>query len=222
MKIEFDTRPICICVPCQDQVQTGFAFDLSALVGNWAANHPQKPVHLVAIKGSILPGQRQRIAVAAMKAKSSHMLWLDTDMRFPPDTLDCLLAHDEDFVACNYTTRRGGCRPVSVKANGKELMFTGKDSRGLEEAMVAGFGCALIRTEVFEKLSLPYFCTTWSPEDGKYTGEDVYFCFKYHAELGVFPKIDHTLSGRIRHTGVFDYHHGHVDPKKIDDEGENF
>lgn len=215
-------KPICICVPCQDQVQTGFAFDLAALIGNWSHNHPDIPVHLVAIKGSLIPGQRQRIALNAIKANASHMFWLDTDMRFPPDTLDKLLAHDMDFVACNYTTRRGGCRPVTVGIYNDELIQTTENSTGLEAVAIVGFGVALMKTDMVKRLSMPLFNMEWSHKDQRFTGEDAFFCLKCWRELDVRPVIDHDLSKRIRHTGVLDYHHKHVDLSKIGEEGENF
>ncbi len=215
-------QPICVCVPCQDQVQTGFAFDLASMVGRWASKHGDTPLHLVAIKGSILPALRQRIALNAIKTECSHMLWLDTDMRFPPDTLDKLLAHDRDFVACNYTTRRGGCRPVTIGIYNDEIIETKENSKGLEHVAIVGFGVALIKTEVFKKLKIPYFETVWDEDVQRFNGEDAYFCFKCWREADVRPMIDHDLSKQIRHTGVLDYHHKHVDMSKIGEEGENF
>lgn len=201
---------ICVCIPCQDQVQTGFAIDLSALVGNWASRHRDIDLHTVAIKSSILPGSRTRIAKQALESGASHLLWLDSDMRFPPNTLERLLARDKDFVAANYTTRRGEIRPVSITPDDK-LLLTRQHSTGLEEAMIAGFGVALIKREVFEKLQVPYFCTSYDVEKGIFVGEDVYFCLRMK-EAGIPIYIDHDLSKDIRHTGVVDYGHDMVKP----------
>lgn len=212
--------PICVCIPCQDQCQTGFTFDLSALCGHWASRHPDRPLHLVAIKGSILPGQRQKIALQALQAKPSHMLWLDTDMRFPPDVLDRLLSHDADFVAANYVTRRGEIRPTAIGIYDDKLVYTTPESTGLEPVAVVGFGVALIKAHVFEKLTLPYFCVTWDPQDQRYCGEDAYFCLKCWIEANIRPQVDHELSKYVRHSGMIDWHHKHANPNaevKIDE-----
>ena len=42
----------------------------------------------------------------ALAVDATHILWLDSDMRFPADTLGRLLARNRDIVGANYCARR--------------------------------------------------------------------------------------------------------------------
>ena len=141
---------------------------------------------------------RNQLVDVALQNDSSHLLFIDSDIQFPLDGLDRLLAHDKDIVGGYYNTRRGNC-PVRVK--GKCTCPVSSDSsfgtaptshaagcmdgklvtpEPLPETLfpchVLPTGFMLIKLECLKQLSKPYFATL-THEKGT-IGEDVFFCKK--------------------------------------------
>jgi hypothetical protein len=178
---------VAICTPTRDTVQAGFAFDLVQLVKK------SPDTFFVVSKGTLLPNQRTELVKRSIEGHASHVLFIDSDMRFPPDTLDKLLAHKLDIVGANCKHRQANKWTAGVSSKGKA---------GLVEVGGLGFGVTLIRTDVFMRIAEPWFAT---PFDGsKFIGEDIFFYHKAK-EAGFKIMIDHDLSQEIKHTGTKDY-----------------
>lgn len=205
---------IGILLPTRDFVNTGFAFDLARLVGFTVGNTENRVV-IYTSSGTLLSQQRQDLAQDAIKAGCTHTLWLDTDMRFPKETLIRLLERDKPIVCCNYAKRRFPTEPVAVKKNSEEdakginRIYTEEDSTGLVEADYCGMGVMLVKTEVYEKMEYPWFAIPWVPTAQDYVGEDVWFCRKAD-ELGYKTLVDQDLSKQVHHIGTFEYKHEHT------------
>ena len=204
---------IAVCVPTHNELKAWFAFDLVMMTGYFCCNPYQDKASLRVIfnSSSILPSGRQDLVNSAMKFEASHILFLDSDMRFPQETLHMLLKHDVDIVAANYTTRKLPLVPVSQDLNRSRIDSRGKT--GLQEIYHCGLGVSLIKTEVFKKMEKPYFMFGYVPETDKWVGEDVYFLHKARA-LGFKVWIDHDLTlgtkdgkGRpgVSHIGEYEY-----------------
>lgn len=195
-----------ISVPCRDVVSSGFAFDLANLVGFTSS----ADLALLSISGTLIVNQRTNLAREAMEMGCTHVLFIDSDMRFPKNGLERLLAHDKAIVAANYCTRKFPLQPVAFASDtSTERVVTHQDSTGLQPIASIGMGFMLIKTEVFEKIGMPYFMIGYSQKTQEYTGEDVYFCRKARAEgFDVF--LDHDLSKEIGHTGEMDFRHEHI------------
>lgn len=199
------TAHVAICVPSRETVVAGFAFDLARMIARAECD-----VSLLNSAGTLIVNQRTDLAKEAIRAGATHVLYLDDDMRFPSDTLDRLLAHNKEIVAANYVTRKFPIQPVAF-ANDTDLtrVTTQPESTGLEAVASVGMGVMLVKTEVFDKIGLPYFMIGFSPKSQEYTGEDIFFCRKARqAGFGVF--IDHDLSREVRHTGTLEFQHEHV------------
>lgn len=156
---------------------------------------------------------REKLVEEALEKEASHILFLDSDMTFPSDSLHRLIAHDLPCVACNYVQRVIPANSNTRDVNG-EPMMTYTDSTGLEVARSAGFGVTLIKAEVFKKLSKPWFDTVWLqkgedqvywPESLQLVGEDVFFYKKVKHELDIDLMIDHDISKEVGHVGNFEY-----------------
>lgn len=178
---------IAICTPSRDVVTAGFAFDLVQLV-------KKNPLSFFTVSlGTLLPNQRTELVKRSIEGHASHILFIDSDMRFPDDTIERLKAHDKDIVAANCRHRQ---------ANKWTAGFSSKGKTGLTEVKSIGFGVTLIRTDVFFKMAEPWFAT---PYDGvNFIGEDVYFCHMAK-EAGFKIYIDNDLSQDIKHTGSVDF-----------------
>lgn len=186
-------------------VTAGFAFDLARLCGASNAD-----LFLLTSMGTLIVNQRRDLAEQGLQAGATHVLYIDSDMRFPKDALDRLLAHDKPIVAANYATRRFPIHSVAF-ANDEtfETVTTEPDSTGLQSVAAVGMGMFLVKREVFEKLPAPWFMIGYQPKTGAYSGEDIYFCRKARQQ-GFEVLIDHDLSKEIKHTGTLDYMHDHI------------
>lgn len=151
---------------------------------------------------------------ACQEPQRTHLLFIDTDMEFPMNTVNRLLAHDKDVIACNCTTRVEPILPVAFGFDDKRIDSRGKT--GVQKVRQVGAAVMLIRLDVARKLKPPFFMHEWIPEMQTYCGEDVYFC-QLLQQAGVDVWIDHDLSREIRHIGTKAY--GHNDVKEVNSAG---
>ena len=114
-----DSKTIGVLIPTRDFVNAGFAYDLARLVGYTVGTSHHKVV-LYTSSGTLLSAQRQDLAKSAIEAGCTHTMWLDSDMRFPKDTIIRLLKHDIGIVCANYAKRRFPTEPIAVRKNGKD------------------------------------------------------------------------------------------------------
>lgn len=163
---------------------------------------------LINKRTSLIVSSREGMVEDSLLEGATHVMFLDSDMTFPEDALHRLFSRNEPFVAANYVQR---CLPTRPNAIGMLDMpkHTDEDSTGIEEVQSVGFGCCLIRAEVFDAMPRPWFDTYWyQKEDGRrlIIGEDVYFCHKArHAGFKIY--IDHDLSQTVTHIGQMEFIH---------------
>lgn len=149
--------------------------------------------------GSEVAMQRQQLTDEILETNCTHLLWLDSDMKFPADTLEILLSHNKYIVAGNYSTRVKPHRPVAFKNpdNLDKRVFGGK---GLEKIYAIGSGLMLVNRQVYENMPRPFYSVEWKDNYTSLVGEDIYFCHKAN-ENGYEVFVDHDLSKRIAHIG---------------------
>lgn len=200
---------VAIATPCGDTVDAGFAYDLARLTAHVAGTRPDIQLSVHQARGSILPQQRATLVQTAREAQATHILWIDSDMRFPADALDQLLAHDEPIVAANYAMRR---HPILPTAKHRDLgfLFTPPGADGLADVTHCGMGLMLTDMAVFANTPEPWFIVGYSPKTGEYSGEDFFFC-KRASEHGFATRIDQALSLDVGHAGQFVYRHEHTE-----------
>lgn len=194
---------LAILTPCQDTVTAGYAYDLARLVGHITSARPDIQLSYHQNRGTIIPQQRAVLVRAAMEAKATHVLWIDSDMRFPPDAFFQLLADDEPIVAANYPTRRPPILPTAEHSE-HGYLFTPADADGLDEVTRCGMGLMLVRMHVYESIKQPWFVIGFSPSDAEYTGEDFFFC-QQARNAGFTIWIDQALSKSVKHGGAMEF-----------------
>lgn len=203
-----------IGVPARDTVMTGFAHSLAMLVGVSAANGLE--VNLTTSAGTLICDQRNNLAKATVEEGCDYLLFLDSDMRFPSDTLLRLLAHEQAIVTANYSTRRSPPEPVAFKRISTcEKLYTDPESEGLEACAANGLGVALIHRSVFEAMERPWFFIPYIPESDGHWGEDVWFCNQAR-KAGFETFVDHDLSREVKHIGLREY--DYIDAWSVKDE----
>lgn len=195
---------IKVGVPARDTVMTGFAHSLAMMVGA-SACVPDLEISLTTSAGTLICDQRNRLAAGTLADGCDYLLFLDSDMRFPPDTLVRLLDRKQPIVASNYTTRRSPPEPVAFqRLSTAEKLWTDEDSTGLEECAAVGLGVCLIHRSVFEQTPKPWFYIPYIAASDGHWGEDVWFCNQ--ARKAGFPTlIDHDLSKDVKHIGLREY-----------------
>lgn len=203
---------VAICTPVTGGVLTAaYAWSLAELVRCFLSAPYEGGSHDCAsfiVGGSILLDQRQRCVVEATKYDATHILWLDSDMRVPHDTIQVLLRHGLPVVGANYGRTNIPSIPTAYRDDGDFTgpVYTRDDSEGLEEVAHCGMGCLLTDIRVFDLIDLPYFDFEAVRQGAKFRGEDVYFLGKLR-ERGVPVFIDHDLSKKVAHVGHFDWTH---------------
>lgn len=162
-----------------------------------------RTLQLINVKSSLLSQSRTRIVSDSLQNDCTHLLFLDSDMTFPPDTLNRLLAHKLPIVACNYLRKEIPAIPVT-EALDDSRCHTTKDKSGLEKIKHTGLGVMLIDLSVMKDVPEPWFPVTWHQLKKCYVGEDVYFATMLR-KRGVDMWVDHDLSKSVTHVGVFEY-----------------
>jgi len=122
--------------------------------------HKQEGTIQMVVHGQSPAKARNLIFEAALEHDCTHILLLDDDMTFAPDTLEKLIAHDVDIVMGYYLMRNyphQGLVFKEAEPDGKCLWYEVQDGEtGLVEVKGGGFGCVLIKTSIFEKLEKPW------------------------------------------------------------------
>lgn len=201
---------VSICVPSRDTVHAAFAFDLVKLVQYCQLVGIDITPHFCI--GTLIVNQRDQLAEMALQAESTHILWLDSDMMFSPDTVQRLLAHDVPIVAGNYVTRQYPHKTVAYTQMHNWRSYVINDGRkDVISVAAVGMGCMLVNTDVIKKMSMPRFQTTYIAETQDHMGEDFYFCHQAK-KLGYDILIDDAVSRDLQHLGTVSFNHSMVKP----------
>lgn len=196
-----------IAIPCFDMVDTDFFESFVNL---------EKPEYCsyTLVKNTLIYIARNTIASNAIEAGFERILWLDSDMTFPPDMIDRMSrTMDEnnlEFLTGLYFTRR----PPVIKPNAFKTLWweqksdteidAGADhlwtyTEGLNEIQGCGFGCVMTDTDLIKRVG-DKFGSPFTPIDGM--GEDLSFCWRVN-QLGVPMFCDTRI--KCGHIGQMNY-----------------
>ncbi len=164
--------------------------------------------NILNVKSSILPQGRQSLVDAAIEGDATHLLFIDSDMTFPPFLARRLLAHDKDVVGMNCPTRGFPCNPTARGFRQEPIYSVGK--QGLEKVWRLGTGVMLIKVEALKKLPRPMFTPYWNEGNDSYVGEDWAFAEELE-KAGIDIWVDHALSTAIGHIGQYTYTHEDIE-----------
>ena len=166
------------------------------------------------VRGYDVATARNRIAFKAMDCGADWVLSVDNDITLPADALKLLLEDAREVNLGYYAHRdtdnlyRGRTCICKLKdENGKEYYhypleseYTAEEMRGMKEDGIrkievhgGGMGCALIQTDVFRRLSYPWYdWVNYGDANKGMLSEDLYFCslcrtsgIKIHADVRV-------------------------------------
>ena len=125
-----------------------------------------------------------RNKIAEWAANYDYLLSVDSDIVIPKDALVKMLAADKDIVSGLYIQRIPDTHTLEVymvdSTGGLsnipyELL---KPYNGLAEIAGCGFGCCLVKGEVFRTMEYPHFYYQSALDHKDTISEDIYFCKK--------------------------------------------
>ena len=150
------------------------------------------------VRGYDVATARNRIAQKALDLDTGFVLMVDNDITLPKDALVTLLDEAEDVNLGYYPHRNDDnryngrtCLCKLKDADGKEYYhypleseYTSEEMRYMSQSGMkkieihgGGMGCALIRTEVFRKLTYPWYdWVNYGDANRGMLSEDLYFC----------------------------------------------
>lgn len=133
------------------------------------------------VKGYDCAKARNDIARKALNGGFEYVLMVDSDVIVPPDTISNMLDSPVD-VCFGIYPRKSTTGETELFKEGTfdfKNRYTYAELDELESDKItvkgSGFGCALIKTEVFKNLEYPWFDFV-SYENDTYLSEDLFFC----------------------------------------------
>ena len=164
----------------------------------WDLDKDGHEVLFDSVRGYDVATARNRIAQLALDLETDYVLMVDNDVVLPKDALKKLLEDAQDVNLGYYAHRdadniyRGRtciCKlkdkdgndyyhyPLESEYSAAEMQAMKKAGLKKVEVHGGGMGCALIRTDVFRKITYPWY--DWVNYGDKNRGmlsEDLYFC----------------------------------------------
>lgn len=171
-------RKILIAVPCMDMVSARFAQSLATL-----KKVEDTQIIISFLIGSLIYDSRNKLAGMALECEADYILWFDSDMVFPANTLERMInvldEHpDIDILSGLYFRRATPFTPVLFKkldttpAGVEWEEYEGIPDK-LFEIAGCGFGGVLMRTDcLLDMTPGEWFTPIFN------AGEDCSFCIK--------------------------------------------
>lgn len=154
---------VAICIPSNDEWKANTALCLASMMHGLASL--PIAVALMNRKGSMVGDQRNELVRSALDLKVDYILWIDSDMMFPSDTLQRLIAREKTIVGGTYNKRVPPYETLG-HMKGDERDVSGG---GLLQADYIPGGMTLVHTDVYRTLAYPWYFETY-----RWSGESAY------------------------------------------------
>ncbi|NIM46670.1 MAG: hypothetical protein GTN40_00725 [Candidatus Aenigmarchaeota archaeon] len=144
-------KRVSLCIPLTNTINSDFFLNFLNIINE---NITKYDIRLVFSKRFPLDAARNELVEKALLENPDYLWFIDSDMLIPPNTLDNLFAKDKDIISALYFQRKPPYRPVVCMKNkeGKYKLLDFVKLNALHEVDIVGFGCVLVKKEVFEKL----------------------------------------------------------------------
>lgn len=194
-----------IAIPCMDMIHADFVRSLLSL-------EIFGEVQYTFAQSSLIYDARNQLAKIAMDGEFDRVLWLDSDMVFPPSLFRRLHEHldlGKECVSALYFGRRPPFGPILYK----DVYFTHEDRWPTPHAdnfddyprddifpvKAFGFGACMMTVDLIRRV-VDRFGTAFAPFSG--FGEDLSFCLRA-GELGAKLWCDSSIG--CGHVGLMTY-----------------
>lgn len=180
---------ILICMPCMSTIPI-------QTVGSLLALDKPDGSEFYFVSNSLVYDARNECVQNAINGGFDYVLFIDSDMVFPKDSIERLINRNVDIVTGVYYARRGNHFPVIFSKVRPKSFFRKQIATKIEkvdkpffEVAGCGMGLCLIKTEVFKKM----YAKKWEPfRPMRLLGEDLSFCYRA-SKLGYKIYADSTI-----------------------------
>ena len=155
------------------------------------------------ISSSLVYDARNQILDYANKVNADYLLFIDSDIIFPPAALKALLDQNKGIISGIYWSRSEQVRkPIIYKKIKPRTLFRKIPEidhvsgmvQGCIEIAACGMGFCLIRKDVIRKM-IKHYISPFEPYKGM--GEDISFCYR----LGRLNEKIYALDCGLEHVG---------------------
>lgn len=186
---------ITVGIPSSDMVHASFMTSLIRLI----LQSKNINMDFFNHRSSRITANRNEIIKFAKEKNSTHVLFIDADMTFPPYALAELLGYDRDIVCATATKREEGPNdPIGVPHSAGDNVTKTR----LIQMDFVGMPFMLIKMSVFDKLNEPYFAEPIINDE--LIPEDNYFCQEVRM-AGIEIWCDLAISMDLGHLGIKEY-----------------
>jgi hypothetical protein len=142
---------VAIVVPTTDAMKPDTAMAITGLacysmmqgVLVWMQSH----------QGSMITHSRNSLVETMIGLNPDYLLWIDSDMTFPPDALVRLMQHQKDIVGACYTKRVPPYNMLGNAVTPRDL----SEAHGLEPMRHMPGGFMLVKTSVYKSMPWPWY-----------------------------------------------------------------
>lgn len=207
-----------VAIPCMQKLDTDFATSLMGM-------ERMPDTHFSFLQGSLVYDSRNTFAVNAITEGYERILFIDSDMVLPPDTLKALSADMDtglEYVSALFFNRQAPIKPMIYKTLRSEVkdldlppvqeVYADYPEDQLFRIEGSGFGCVMVSVDLVRKVWDAYgpaFMPT------PVMGEDLAFCWRVK-KLGVPMWCDSRV--KVGHIGPVIYNEQmYRQQKKLDE-----
>lgn len=152
---------LAICMPSFSTIMADTAMALSALT-SYTVNVRAARVALCNQKASMITMARNDLVSRSLDLGADYILFVDSDLTFPPDAAVRLMGHGRDIVGATYSKRVPPFETLG-KLKGRWEDFK---AGGLCPAEFLPGGFLMIKADVFRKVPWPWFHETMQRPGG--------------------------------------------------------
>ena len=157
---------------------------------------------------TVIDRARNELVNDALKDGCTHILFVDSDIIMPKGAIEKLIDMNEDIASGLYFSKGKPYLPVArILKDNKHFYLEDFEYNKIIDVQGVGMGLCLIKTDVFKKITYPYFKFEWKNDpaiqgaDGGWyeVAEDLYFCDMAKA-AGIAIKLNTGLL--LEHQGI--------------------
>lgn len=177
----------------------------------------------IGAEGAYTEANRTNVVTAALTSADEvdAIMWIDSDMVFPPDTLAHLWGLNLPIAGATYRERQEPYRFLGrfLDPEDELALERGDKLTGLRPMRLMPGGMILVRMEVYRVLGMPWYDIE-GYESGKTRLRDDYFFCQRAIEAGYMPMCDMDLTAKVKHRGEQDvgwFEEGELAAPRTDD-----
>ena len=204
-----DKRPnVMIAIPLYQFIPSYFFFCFMDFLIH-ITKHNRYNIHFSLNDSQPLDKKRTEIVEEALRLKCDYIFWIDSDMGFPNNALDNMMVHamkGHKIISGLNFTKSPPFKPVIKVWNDegiRDVLLYPENQ--LIEVDGVGMACCLISTDVYKKMTYPYYRFLLKEKKAVngtmqrfWLAEDLFFCMKAQ-DLGFKVMVDTGI--KTRHIG---------------------